>query len=114
LIDVNLKRRADPAHGKGRSPGHRAFGNAHWPSSAPIPALARSPLQHDRLQAHGGLKTAEHENQEKDFHRFACHIDTQEGCRPSGPVATISAQKPGRLLLQIKFRGKSVASLYGC
>jgi hypothetical protein len=47
--------------------------------SAPNLAFAKPPLQHGRLQAHGSLKTTKHENQQKDFHRFACHIDTQEG-----------------------------------
>jgi len=40
------------------------------------PAFARSPLQHDRLKTQGGLKTAKHENQQKDLDRIACHIDT--------------------------------------
>jgi len=60
-------------------PGEAGQQKNRWPLSAPNLAFARPPLQHGRLQAHGSLKTAKHENQQKDFHRFACHIDTQEG-----------------------------------
>jgi hypothetical protein len=47
--------------------------------SAPNPAFARPPLEHDGLDAQCGLKTAKHENQQKDFHHFAFHIDTPTG-----------------------------------
>jgi hypothetical protein len=90
-------------------PGEAGQQKNRWPLSAPNPAFARSPLEHDRLGPQCGLKTAKHENQQKDFHHFACHIDTPTGW----PLAIISAQKPGPLLLQIKSRKKSVAPASG-
>jgi len=64
------------------------------------PALARSPLQHDRLKAHSGLKTAKHQNQQKDFHHFACHIDTHADRCASGEFLVYSrAKRLGVLLL---------------
>ncbi|MGA7995927.1 MAG: hypothetical protein WCA28_13595 [Bradyrhizobium sp.] len=37
-------------------------------------------FQDNRLNAHHSLKTAKHQKQQKDFHGFACHIDTSADC----------------------------------
>src|SRR6267378_3894802 len=83
LIRVNGKTPAERRGEARRTAIVRARPSVHsakarWPLSAPNPTFAGSPLQHDRLKAHDGFKTAKHQNQQKDFYRFACHIDTRE------------------------------------
>jgi hypothetical protein len=60
----------------------------------------RPAFQNNRLDAHRGLKTAKHEKQQKDFHRFACHIVTYaDRCALWGLIVHIRAQWPGLFLL---------------
>lgn len=60
----------------------------------------RSAFQDNRLEAHRSLKTAKHENQQKDCHDFACHIDTHTDAAPPRELIFYKrAQKPDLFLL---------------